>query len=332
MLKRLYDYFVHPLTQIEFRVNRSDRLFVFLSLAPSILITMVVVFLPLFYALYLSFNNAEVVVIGGKGGVQTEWIGLSNYFYFLQDKAFWQGVRVTTYFTMVSLAVELTLGIIVALVLNQEFFGRGLVRALLILPWAVPTVVNARLWGLIYEPQSYGAMNGLFQLLGLTTPDNAINFLTPVPIFQDVPILGQLMGWIGSTSAINWIILADTWKVIPVVALLVLAGLQSIPLDLYEAAKVDGANNWQLFWSITLPMLRPILLVILVFRTMELFRVFDILYILMAYTIPVVGIRTFQETFVFGLFGRGSAIAFLIGLFILLIALVYINLISLEDE
>jgi ABC-type sugar transport system permease subunit len=217
-------------------------------------------------------------------------------------------------------------------VLNQQFWGRGLVRGLLILPWAVPTVVNARLWGLIYEPQSYGAMNGLFQLMGLTTPDNAINFLTPVPIFQNIPIVGQFMAWVGSTSAINWIILADTWKVIPVVALLVLAGLQTIPLDLYEAAKVDGANSWQLFWLITLPMLRPILLVILVYRTMELFRVFDILYILMAYTIPVVGIRTFQETFVFGLFGRGSAIAFLIGLFILLIAFVYINLISLDED
>ncbi len=332
MLKYLKAYFLQPLTQIEFRVSRGDRLFALSFLTPAILITLIVVFLPLLYALYLSFNKAEVMVIAGKGGVQMEWVGLNNYIYFLKDKAFWQGIRVTIYFTVVSLAIELVFGTIVALVLNQEFLGRGLVRGLLILPWAVPTVVNARLWGLIYEPQSYGAMNGLFQAIGLTSPENVINFLTPVPIFQSIPILGQITGWIGCTSAINWIIVADTWKVIPVVALLVLSGLQTIPTELYEAAEVDGANGWQFFWSVTLPMLRPILLVILVFRTMELFRVFDILYILMAYTIPVVAVRTFQETFVFGLFGRGSALAFLIGLFILMIAFVYINLISLEDD
>ncbi len=332
MLEFLKAHFWHPLTHVEFRINRSDRWFAFFSLTPALLVTILVVFLPLLYALYLSFNKAEVMVVGGRGSVQTEWAGFNNYLYFLKDKSFWQGVRVTLYFTAVSLIIELVLGIIVALVLNQEFYGRGVVRALLILPWAVPTVVNARLWGLIYEPQSYGAMNGLLQSIGLTSPDNAINFLTSVPVFQSVPILGQITSWIGSTSAINWIILSDTWKVIPVVALLVLAGLQTIPIELYEAAEVDGASAWQSFWLITIPMLRPMLLVILVYRTMELFRVFDILYILMAYTVPVVAIRTYQEAFAFGLFGRGSAIAFLIGLFILLIAMVYINLINWEED
>ena len=153
-----------------------------------------------------------------------------------------------------------------------------------------------------------------------------------MPLFQSVPVIGKITTWIGATRAINWIILGDTWKVLPVVALLVLAGLQTIPTDLYEAAQVDGASAWRRFLYITLPLLRPVLLVILVYRTMELFRVFDILYILMAYTIPVLAIRTFQEAFVFGLFGRGAAIAFLIGLIILATAFVYLRLIKIEEE
>ncbi len=283
------------------------------------------------YAFYLSFNKAEIVVVGGQGGVVTELAGLKNYLYFLGDSAFWYSIRVTSYFTVVSLVLELLAGISIALALNQEFIGRPVVRALLILPWAVPTVVNARMWGLIYEPHGYGALNGLLQTLRLSPPDQNTNFLAPIPIFQDVPVLGQLTGWLGATQAINWIIIGDSWKVIPVVALLALAGLQTIPRELYEAADVDGASAWQQFQQITLPLLRPVLLVILVYRTMELFRVFDILYILMAYTIPVLAVRTFQETFVFSLFGRGSAIAFLIGLLILGIAFVYISLIYVEE-
>jgi len=320
------------LAKIELRVGRGERAFALWLLLPALLITLIVVFAPLLYALYLSFNKAEVVVVAGKGGVQTQWNGLSNYDYFLKDTGFWRSVRVTGYFTAVSLIVELVAGIVIALVLNQEFRGRRLVRAVLILPWAVPTVVNARLWGLIFEPYSYGALNGLLQGLGLASQSKPINFLTPIPLFQDVPVIGDITTWLGATRAINWIIVGDSWKVIPVAALLVLAGLQTIPAELYEAAQVDGANAWKRFWLITVPLLRPVLLVILVYRTMELFRVFDILYILMAYTIPVVAIRTFQEAFVFGAFGRGAALAFLIGLFILIIAFVYIRLLHVEED
>lgn len=309
----------------------SERWIVPALLAPSVLLIVAVVLIPLVFALYLSFTHAEIRVIEGRGGLVTSWAGLSNYAYFLRDAAFWASVRVTTYFTLISLVVQIVAGIGIALVLNQQFRGRAIVRALIILPWAVPTVVNARLWGLIFEPQPYGALNGLLAALHLQGPRDAINFLAPVPVFQSVPVLGNIAAWLGATHAIHWIIIADSWKVIPVVALLTLAGLQTIPHDLYEAAQVDGANAWQRFWHITLPRLRPILLVILIYRTMELFRVFDILYILMAYTIPVVAIRTFQEAFVFSLLGRGAAIAFLVGLFILLMAIVYIRLLRTED-
>lgn len=309
----------------------GEKRFALSLMAPALFITLLIVLLPLLYALYLSFNRAEVVVVGGRGGLQTQFVWLKNFVYFLKDSSFWYSVRVTSYFTVVSLVVELIAGIGIALVLNQPFRGRGVVRALIILPWAVPTVVNARMWGLIFEPHAYGALNGLLAAVGLQGPKDAVNFLAPTPLFQGVPTLGQIASWLGATRAITWIIVGDSWKVIPVVALLALAGLQTIPRELYEAAEVDGASAWQRFWRITIPQLRPVLLVILVYRTMELFRVFDILYILMAYTIPVLAIETFQEAFVFGLFGRGAALAFLIGLFILVIAFVYIRAIFVEE-
>jgi len=160
----------------------------------------------------------------------------------------------------VSLLIELIAGIGIALVLNQPFWGRGVVRALIILPWAVPTVVNARMWGLIFEPHAYGALNGLVAVAGLQGPQDAINFLAPTALFRGVPLLGKVASWLGATRAITWIIVGDSWKVIPVVALLTLAGLQTIPRELYEAAEVDGANAWQRFWTITIPQLRPVLL------------------------------------------------------------------------
>lgn len=309
----------------------SEKWLIRWMVAPAVIVTAIVVLVPLLYALYLSLSHAEIRVVEGRGGVVSEFAGLDNYLYFLRDSAFWASVRVTLYFTIVSLMLEVVFGIGIALVLNEEFPGRAIVRSLLILPWAVPTVVNARLWGLILEPQPYGALNGLLAALRLQGPRDAMNFLTPIPVFQGVPVLGDIAAWLGATQALHWIIVADSWKVIPVIALLSLGGLQSIPKEQYEAAEVDGASSIQRFWSITFPGLRPVLLVILVYRTMELFRVFDILYILMAYTVPVVAIRTFQETFVFGLFGRGSALAFLIGLIILGLAMVYRRLIQVEE-
>ncbi|MEA3308032.1 MAG: sugar ABC transporter permease [Chloroflexota bacterium] len=313
-------------------IHASEEKFALALVTPAFLITFLIVLIPLLYALYLSFNRAEVLVVGGQGGLVTEFRGLKNYFYFLSSPDFWYSVRTTLYFTVASLIIELVLGIMVALLLNEEFWGRGVVRTLLILPWAVPTVVNARMWGLIFEPHAYGALNGLLQTLHLLGPEQTINYLAPIPLFQNAPLLGELTSWLGITRGLTWIIVGDTWKTLPVVALLLLAGLQAIPLDLYRAAKVDGANAWQRFWLITLPLLRPIILIVLVYRTMELFRVFDIIYILMAYTIPVLGVTTFQQSFVFGNFGKGSAIAFLIGLLVLLLANGYIHLINLEER
>jgi ABC-type sugar transport system permease subunit len=218
-----------------------------------------------------------------------------------------------------------------ALVLNKSFMGRSFVRSIILLPWALPTVVNARMWEWIYAGSSFGALNGLMKVLRIFPADYDKVWLGfDVPL-QNIPLIGNFMEWIGASTALNMIILADTWKVTPLVTLLVLAALQTFPDSLYEAAGIDGASSWSQFWNITLPLLRPVLLVVLVLRTMELFRVFDIIYILMQYSIRVVGVYTFETGMKFLHFGKGSALSFLVGLFILGIALIYVRVLYSEE-
>ncbi len=297
-------------------------------LSPSLCIILLVVVFPLLFAFFLSFQQAEP----RAGGIDMRFVGLDNYIYFLKSSdLFWPSVRVTIYFTIVSLAIELVLGIAMALVLNNEFPGRAFVRALILIPWAVPTVVNARMWEWIYAGSQYGALNGLMKVLRILPPDvNKVWLGFDVP-FQGVSILEPFMRWMGVTRALHMIIIADTWKVTPLVVLLVLAGLQTIPESLYEAATVDGAGFWRKLTHITLPLLRPVLLVVLVLRTMELFRVFDIIYIIMQYSIRVLGILTYEIGMKFLQFGRGAALSFLIALFILGLAAIYIRLFYTEE-
>ena len=310
------------------RQELSSKQLALILLLPSILIILCVVIGPLVFAFYLSFYKAETII----GGISTKFIGFSNYiYYFLKDPLFWSAVRVTSYFTVVSLFIELILGISMALVLNKSFIGRSFVRSIILLPWALPTVVNARMWEWIYAGSSFGALNGLMKVLHIFPADYDKVWLGfDVPL-QNIPLIGNFMEWIGASTALNMIILADTWKVTPLVTLLVLAALQTFPDSLYEAAGIDGASSWSQFWHITLPLLRPVLLVVLVLRTMELFRVFDIIYILMQYSIRVVGVYTFEPGMKFLNFGRGSALSFLVGLFILGIALIYVRVLYSEE-
>jgi len=310
------------------RQELSSKQLALILLLPSILIILCVVIGPLVFAFYLSFFKAEPII----GGISTKFIGFSNYiYYFLKDPLFWSAVRVTSYFTVVSLVIELILGISMALVLNKSFIGRSFVRSIILLPWALPTVVNARMWEWIYAGSSFGALNGLMKVLHIFPADYDKVWLGfDVPL-QNIPLIGNFMEWVGASTALNMIILADTWKVTPLVTLLVLAALQTFPDSLYEAAGIDGASSWHQFWNITLPLLRPVLLVVLVLRTMELFRVFDIIYILMQYSIRVVGVYTFETGMKFLHFGRGSALSFLVGLFILGIALIYVRVLYSEE-
>jgi multiple sugar transport system permease protein len=199
--------------------------------------------------------------------------------------------------------------------LNVQFKGRWVLRSLVVLPWALPTIVNATMWRWIFNP-SYGALNALLTQLHLTS---------------------HYRSWLGSPFlALNMVVVADVWKNTPLAAFLFLAGLQTIPQDLYEAARVDGAGAFRSFFRITLPLLLPTILIILVVRTIEAFKVFDIIYVMTgggpANGTQTIAFYAYLQAFSNQLFGYGASLAYVIALFVLAFALVYVRLLRQEVE
>ena len=232
---------------------RRDRLSAWLLLVPLLVIMLAVTAYPLIRTLLLSFTDT------GLTGASGDWVGLDNYRDALSNPDYREAFGHTLYFTAISVTLELVLGVLVGLLLNERFPGRAFVRALMVLPWALPTIVNAMMWRLILNPD-YGAFNALLTQLGL---------------------IAKYRSWLGDpATAMNMVILADVWKNYSLVALIVLAALQTIPQDLYEAARLDGAGAWTRFWRITLPGILGPLSVALVLRLIEAFKVFDIIYVM----------------------------------------------------
>ena len=222
----------------------QQRRTAWLLLVPMLGIMAAVTAWPLLRTVWLSFTDTGM----GIGDSSGQWVGLDNFVRALSDADFRTGFGRTLYFTLVSVGLELLIGILVALLLNQKFRGRFVMRALLVLPWALPTIVNAMMWRLIYNPE-YGSLNALLTQLG---------------------ILSEYRSWLGDPdTAMNMVILADVWKNYPIIALIALAALQTVPTELYEAARLDGANAWNRFWHITLPSIAGPLIVALVLRTIE---------------------------------------------------------------
>jgi len=222
----------------------------------------------------------------------SRFVGLSHYVTLWHDPRFWQSLTNTGYFAVVSVASEVLLGLGAALLLHQLFPARGLVRALVLMPWFIPTVVAARAWEWIYHPH-IGVLNFLLLQSGLTTTE---------------------INWLGHPFlALHAAIIADVWKTMPFATLLLLAGLQTIPSDLYRAARVDGATGLQAFWHITLPWLIPVLSVTVVFRMLDALRVFDIVYVLTgggpANTTETLSIYAYRLSFQTLEFGYGAALA-----------------------
>lgn len=289
------------------RGDREERVLTLTFLIPALLVTFGIILIPLTEALWMSFHRYTLTIPGRP------FIGLDNYTTALADPTFWQAMGRTLYFTLVSTGLELGLGMLVALLLNEQFAGRGLLRGIMLIPWALPTMVNGMMWRWIDHPD-YGALNALLTQLGL---------------------IDKYQAWLSTPfSAMNMIILADVWKMTPLVALLLLANLQTIPGELYEAASIDGAGSFRRFIHVTLPSIRAGILVSLVLRTIEAFKVFDIIFI-MTRSGPANGTQTiayyaYTEAFTSLQFGKGAALSYLIALFIVLLALIYFRLIK-ED-
>ena len=269
-----------------------------------------IIIYPLLRTLWTSFFDVTSPFPG-----HYPFVGLGNYQRVFSSPEFWASIRRTTYFTVVSTFLELGLGILVALLLNVPFRGRWLFRSLLVLPWALPTIVNGAMWRWILNP-SYGALNALLTQLHI------------IPSYRS---------WLGSPFlALNMIIVADVWKNTPLAAFLFLAGLQTVPKELYEAASVDGAGALRRFFGITLPLLVPTILVILVVRTIEAFKVFDIIYAMTrggpANGTTTIAYYAYLQAFSNQLFGYGASLAYVIALFILGFAVIYIRLLRREVE
>ncbi|MDA8192787.1 MAG: sugar ABC transporter permease [Thermaerobacter sp.] len=310
------------------RVSGENAWFVLL-LIPAVVILLGVIVIPMLWTLKMSLANTSVSVVGGRGSVGGQFVGWRNYIFLLTDPQFWVALRETLYFWIVSIGIEVTLGIGMALLLNRPFRGFWLVRAVIFIPWAIPTVVNATLWGMIFNGNNYGALNDL--LLRWHWIAAPVVWLNPSPLFARIPWLSHALSAIGSNLAINAIIVGDEWKTLPLVAFLVLAGLQMIPQDFYEAARIEGASAWTQFNKITLPLIGPVLSVVLILRTMQLLRAFTILFTLEGYGLPVLSIGAYQQAFSFGNFGIGSAEAFIIGVMALVIAYFYVRKLYREE-
>ena len=272
-------------------------------LTPMMVIIVGVVGYPLLKTFYFSFTKAHLV----SPDSTADWVGLKNYLKALSNPQFLDSIGHTAYFVGVSVSAEILLGVLVALLLNQQFHGRTLLRALVILPLALPTVVNAMMWRLIYGPD-FGALNALLVQLGL---------------------MAEYRSWLGDpSSALTMVAIADVWKNFPLVALIALAALQTISKDLLEAATLDGANAWQRFWSVTFPAIVAPVSVALVLRTIEAFKVFDIIYVMTrggpADSTKTVSFHVYQEAFAYMRIGSGASYALIVVLISALLITAYL--------
>ena len=296
--------------RFQLSLRQRDARIALLFVAPAIIIILLVTLQPILSTLYLSLFESQL----GRFSVNV-FRGLGNYIDLLKSPVFWSTIRRTLHFTLLSVGLELVLGIAVAQLIASHPPGWKFLRTSLIIPWAVPTIVTGMMWRWIYNAD-YGSLNGLLSQLGL--------------IKEYVPWLIQ------PTRAMNLVILADVWHTVPFVALILQAALATLPQEMEEAAAVDGANAWQRFWLIRLPLLRSAILVALVIRTVEAFRVFDIIYVLTAggpaFGTITISYLTYVETFNYGHIGNGSALSFLISIFSFALALIYIRLLYRRED
>jgi ABC-type sugar transport system permease subunit len=292
------------------KLRKQDIRVAWVLIIPSLLVILGVTLWPILYTLVLSLFNSR----GGIGQTST-FVGLGNYIEMIRDQVFWETIGRTLYFTVVSVSLEMLLGLAIAQLIHSHPFGWKFLRFSLIIPWAVPTIVNGAMWRWIYSAD-FGALNGLLMQMGL---------------------IKHYIPWLTLPNmAMNLVILADVWHMMPFVALILQSALATLPEEINEAAAVDGANAFQRFWSIRLPLLRPAILVALIVRTVDAFRVFDLAYIITsggpAFKTVTITYLTYLNTFSYGKQGVGAALSFLISIVTLTLAIVYIRFLYRPEE
>lgn len=285
-------------------IERREARLAWWLVAPTLVAIVLVALFPLAWTAWesLHLHDLRMPWLGRP------FVGLDNYRDALRDPRFWGALAHTGLFAVVSVTIELALGTALALAMNRAFRGRGLMRAAVLVPWAMPTVVSGLLWKFMFDGDA-GIANALLVDLG---------------------VMRHPIVWFIHTG-LAWVpvVLADVWKTTPFVALLLLAGLQNIDASLYEAARIDGATAWRQFRFVTLPMLRPAILVALIFRTLDAFRVFDLIYVMTGggpgtSTEPI-ALYTFNALLQNLRFGYGAALSVVVFIVTFGLALVYIR-------
>ena len=281
--------------------KRELRLAAFM-LAPAAVVMLLVSLYPTLQSFWVSIHHWDLR--DPQSG--HPFVGVENYQTILSDPAFWHSVRITAVFVILAVVIEVTLALLIALALNRPFRGRGFVRVLALLPWAIPPVVNGIMWKWILNP-SFGAANGLLESLG---------------------VIDQYIIWLGEPfRALLLVVFADVWKETPFIMLILLAALQAVPKQLYEAARVDGAGRIRTLFSVTLPLIRPTLFVALSLRTIWALKSFDLIYTLTAggpsEGTSVLGYYTYLESFVRLRLDQGAAAAYLMAGVVMTVVLLY---------
>jgi len=291
------------------KLQRRQTRLAWLLLLPALAVVAFVALYPLSKTVYQSFTNQEFLA----GLEPTKWVGLDNYHTLIHDPTFRDSVGLTVKFTVITVGIEFVLGLIIALVVNSAFKGRGLMRAIMLVPWAIPTVVAATMWRWMLD-DTFGVINDL----GVRTH-----------------LLSHPHAWLAQPSTVLLSACAvDIWKTTPFVALLLLAGMQVIPGDLYEAASVDGANPLQQFWRITLPLLRPAILVTLIFRTLDALRAFDVFQALFGYRLGAQTMAVYNQSTIVqdGHVGYGASMSVAIFLIIALFVVIYVTFVRVSER
>jgi trehalose/maltose transport system permease protein len=291
------------------KLQRRQTRLAWLLLVPSLAIVALVAAYPLAKTIYQSFTNQQFLA----GLTPTKWVGLANYRTVWHDPAWKHAVILTLKFTVITVSFEFVLGLVIALVVNSKFRGRGVMRAVMLVPWAIPTVVAAQMWKWMLD-DTFGVVN-----------DFGVR----------AHVLAHSHAWISNpATSLGSACAVDIWKTTPFVALLLLAGLQVIPGDLYEAASVDGATPLQQFWRITLPLLRPAILVTLIFRTLDALRVFDVFAVFFGNRPDTQTMAIYAQSTIVGdgHVGYGAAVSVAIFLIISLFVVIYVTVNRVTEE